>query len=155
MSLFDLDFDPQTEEGTRYDLIPPRVYMAVITDASVAATKNNSGQQVHFTWKILGEGPHENRPVWQSILFAHTNAQAVKIGRAKLKDVCVACGVEEKITDLDVFKFKECTITIAIEPGKDGYDPRNKITRVRPRELELKPITGGKVDPGFNDSIPF
>src|SRR6516164_9797985 len=122
-SLFDLGFDPQTEEGTRYDLIPPGFYMAAITDASVSATKNNAGQMLNFTWKLVGDGPHEGRSVWQSILFAHTNPQAVKIGRAKIKDVCVACGVEEKITDLDVFKFKEALITVAIEPGKDGYDP--------------------------------
>jgi hypothetical protein len=130
-SLFDLGFDPQTEEGTRYDLIPPGVYMAAITDASISATKNNAGQMLNFTWKIMGDGPHEGRSVWQSILFAHTNPQAVKIGRAKIKDVCIACGVEEKITDLDVFKFKECLITIAVEPEKDGYDAKNKITRVR------------------------
>jgi hypothetical protein len=138
--------------------------MAVITDVSISATKSNAGQQIHFTWKIMGEGPHEGRIVWQSILVVHTSAQATKIGRAKLKDVCVALGIEERITDLEVFKFKPALVTLTIEQDKDGiYDPKNKITRVRPREekAEAKPAAvpklavRGKTDADLDDSIPF
>jgi Protein of unknown function (DUF669) len=171
----EFNFDPATEEGSAL-LIPPGLYLAEITSASTAETKNGNGQQLHLTWRII-EGEQENRYVWQSLMYAHTeSAMAVKIGRAGIKDICTAAGITEAVTDHEVFVGKTANIRIGIQKDKrDQYPDRNAVLRVSkptpPKPTEntgffrapanstqkiyepLKPVpgTGG----ALNDSIPF
>jgi hypothetical protein len=150
------EFDPSKEEGTSYDLLPKGVYVAEVIDASIAPTKNGNGAMLHLSWAIT-EGEYEKRYVWQSILFSHTSAEATRIGRARIKDICVACGIEQTITDTEVFKFKPCLISVGIEQDKnEEYPPKNKITRVLPRTVKPGPAPGAAAkDFPFNDKIPF
>ena len=48
------------------------------------------------------------RYVWQRITFLHSKTQAVTIGRKQFKDLCVATGISEQVTDVEVFKFIPC-----------------------------------------------
>jgi hypothetical protein len=153
----DFEFDPEREEGTDYGLLPKGVYPAVITDATTAPTRNGAGAMLHLTWQLNEPGPFQNRYVWQSILYQHTSPEATRIGRAKIKDICVACGIAETITDLSVFKFKPCLITVGIEVSKDDdYPPKNKVTRVNSRTVKTG-LPAGKslADFPFNDEIPY
>jgi Protein of unknown function (DUF669) len=170
----EFSFDPATEEGSA--LIPNGVYLAEITSASTAETKNGNGHQLHLTWRIV-EGPHENRYVWQSLMFAHTESEmAVKIGRAQIKDICDATGITDEITDRQVFVGKIANIRIGIQKDKrEQYPDRNAVLRVSkpipPKPAEntgfskapanstqkiyepLKPVPG--TGDNLNDSIPF
>jgi hypothetical protein len=163
MSGLDFNFDPSVEEGTRYELIPAGTYLSEITEAKLSATRNGRGQQLHLTGRVI-EGQHEGRLFWESIIYAHVNQMATKIGRARIKDYCVACGIEETITDVSAFTFKPFLATLGIQKDKDGvYPDKNRVTRVRPREekvaekapekIALKPTAGGKTD--FDDTTPF
>ncbi len=173
----EFSFDPSTEEGSA--LIPNGVYLAEITSATTAETKNGTGHMLHLTWRII-EGEHENRYVWQSLIYAHTESEmAVKIGRASIKDICVATGIAEAVTDHQVFVDKIANIRIATQEDKRGDFPdRNVVKRVSkpgaPKPIQrpgatpvnatqkiyepLKPVPGGKPAQGkgeFSDEIPF
>jgi hypothetical protein len=131
-------FDPATQEGSRFNLLPVSWYKAQITDASVSQPKSNNGWGINLTWQIT-EGEYEGRFVWQYITFIHSSTQAVEIGRRQFKDLCVATGVDEQVTDVAVFKFIPCQIRVGIEPDKTGlYDDKNRVSRILPIDAPVK-----------------
>jgi hypothetical protein len=156
-------FDPEVEEGTSFDLLPPNRYAAEIDDAHVAVTKNGEGQSVNLRWRIV-EGDYENRVVFQSILIQHTSADAQRIGRQKFKDVAFACNITDPITDLEVLKYKKCSIGIAVEKDKTGaYPDKNVVKAVRPYVANGNgPVRGNsqkaavaEMAPGKDHNKPF
>jgi hypothetical protein len=69
----------------------------------------------------------------------HSSAQAVRIGRQQFKDLCVATGIDEQVTDVEVFKFIPCRIRVGIEIDKQGvYPDKNRVSRVLPLEQTPK-----------------
>jgi len=111
------------------------------------------GQAVQATWQIE-DGKHAGRHVWDRIIVQHDESpEAMKFGRRKLKDIAVACGVSEQITDLSVLLNKPCTVFVKIETDESGeYPTKNRVTRVKPLVKAEK--TNGKADPDLNDEIP-
>ena len=123
-------FDPATQEGN--DLIPVGTYVAQVIEACVAQPQSGDGYYIALTWQIT-EGEHENRYVWQRITFLHSKAQAAKIGRKQFKDLCVATGINEQVSDVEVFKYIPCRIKVGIEKDKRGeYPDKNKVSRIWP-----------------------
>ena len=124
---------------------------------------------VNLRWRIV-EGEYENRVVFQSILIQHTSADAQKFGRQRFKDVAFACNIKDPITDLEVLKYKTCTIRLGIEKDKTGqYPDKNRVVGVDPYVANWNGGARGdgqgmataKVAPGkdngkpLNDAIPF
>jgi hypothetical protein len=132
-NILDEAFDVPNEEGTPpMRLLPKGKYKAEITDATVGPTKNGKGQAVTLTWTVV-DGEYEHRLLFRRVLIRHESAEAQKFGRQKFKDVCVACGITEPVTDMSVLCFKPCTISVAIRQDKEGrYDDQNEVTRVAP-----------------------
>jgi len=131
-------FDPATQEGSKFDLLPVSWYKAQITDASVSQPQSGDGWGINLTWQIT-EGEHEGRYVWQWITVTHSSAQATAIGRQHFKDLCVATGINEQVTDVAVFKFIPCQIRVGIEQDKSGiYDDKNKVSRIRHIDAPVK-----------------
>jgi hypothetical protein len=151
---FDGGFDPSKEEGTSASLIPTGWYTAEAVDASVSITKNGKGSMLNVSWMIHDEGgEYDRRFQFSHILFQHESADATKFGRQRIKDLCDAVGITEVITNVDVFKYKQCWIYVGIERDKTGeYPDKNRVTRFRP----LAPAAAEPVDMKveLNDSIP-
>jgi hypothetical protein len=125
-------FDPETEEGNSWELIPVGEYVAQAVEGRIAPPKSNDGYALTLTWKIL-EGEHEGRQVWQHITYMHSNEQAETIGRKTVKDICTALGINEQVRDAEIFLFKPARIRIGIQKDKQGvYADQNKISRVMP-----------------------
>ena len=82
-------FDPETQEGNSWELLPVDEYVAQVVEASVQQPNSGDGYYLALTWKII-EGDFEGRQVWQRITFLHSSEQAQTIGRKTLKDLCVA-----------------------------------------------------------------
>jgi Protein of unknown function (DUF669) len=130
-------FDPETQEGNSWELLPVGEYVAQIVEASVQQPKSGDGCYLALTWKIA-EGEFEGRQVWHRITFAHSKEQTQTIGRKTLKDLCVALDVNEQVNDAEVFLFKPARIRLGIEKDKQGlYPDKNKVSRILP--LEAKP----------------
>jgi hypothetical protein len=152
-TLLNESFDPSKEEGTpAFTPIPKGTYVAAISEAQVGALKSGKGQAVNAKWKIEA-GPHAGRVIFDRIIVEHESAEAKKIGRRKLKDICDAVGWGERLTDLTVLHDKPCSVYVAIEEDKKGdYPPKNKIARVQPI---AKPEKADNAESEFNDPIPF
>jgi Protein of unknown function (DUF669) len=128
-------FNPSTEEGSHFDVVPIGSYTAQVVDACVARPQNGNGYYVGLSWQIT-EGEYENRYVFQNITIQHSNEQATTVGRRQFKDLCVACGIDEQVTNVDVFKFIPCTIRVGIEKDKKQgiYPDKNRVSRILPLE---------------------
>jgi hypothetical protein len=147
------DFDPETEEGSKFELLPKGKYTAEVVDAAIVDTKNGRGQMLKLTWVISG-GEYDDWRIFQQILVTHDSEEAMKMGRRRIKDLCVACSITEKVTDVSVFCHKPCEITVGIEEDKNGeYDPKNKVTRIKPLVVLNEPVKAAH-EP-FNDKIEF
>lgn len=139
-------FDPETQEGNTWDLLPIGEYAAAIVEIAVAQPKSGDGYYVAVTWKI-DEGEYEGRQIWQRITYVHSSEQAQTIGRKQLKDLCNATGLGgEHVEDVEVFLFKRAKIKIGIERDKGGiYDDKNKVLRIHP--LDETPSSPAAVKP--------
>ena len=136
-TLFPETFDPTTQEGNSWDVLPVGEYVAQIVEASIQQPNSGDGYHLALTWKIT-EGDFEGRQVWQRITYLHSSEQAQTIGRKTLKDLCVATDVAEQVDDAEVFLFKPVRIRLGIEKDKQGiYPDKNRISRILP--LETKP----------------
>ena len=107
-------FDPETQEGNSWELLPADEYVAQVVEASVQQPNSGDGFYLTLTWKIV-EGAFEGRQVWQNITLMHSNEQAQTIGRKTLKDLCVALDVNEQVNDAKVFLFKPARIKVGID----------------------------------------
>ncbi len=135
-------FDPETQEGNSWELLPADEYVAQVVEASIQPPKSGDGCYLALTWKIV-EGEFQDRQLWQRITFVHSSEQAQTIGRKTLKDLCVALDVNEQVGDAGVFLFKPARIRVGIEKDKQGlYPDKNRISRVLP--LEPKPAEPGQ-----------
>jgi hypothetical protein len=149
------DFDPATEEGTEGDLLPKGKYTAEVVDAAIVDIKSGKGQMLKLTWAISG-GEYDDRRVFQQIIVTHESEDAMRFGRRRIKDLCDACGIREKVTDVDLFLHKPCQIQVGVEEDKSGeYDPKNKVTKIKPLVVLNAPLEREKVVVGLNDKIPF
>jgi AAA domain/Protein of unknown function (DUF669) len=129
-------FDPTTQEGNSWDVLPVREYVAQAVEASIQQPNSGDGYYLALTWKII-EGDYEGRQVWQRITYLHSSEQAQTIGRKMLKDLCVATGVAEQVDDAEVFLFKPVRIRLGIERDKQGvYPDKNRISRILPLEAK-------------------
>jgi Protein of unknown function (DUF669) len=148
-------FDPTTQEGNSWDVLPVREYVAQAVEASIQQPNSGDGYYLALTWKII-EGDYEGRQVWQRITYLHSSEQAQTIGRKMLKDLCVATGVAEQVDDAEVFLFKPVRIRLGIERDKQGvYPDKNRISRILPLEAKseepeqpeqpAKPVAATKV----------
>ena len=129
-------FDPETQEGNSWELLPVGEYVAQIVEASIQQPNSGDGYHLALTWKII-EGDYEGRQVWQRITYLHSSEQAQTIGRKMLKDLCVATGVAEQVDDAEVFLFKPVRIRLRIDRDKQGvYPDKNRISRILPLEAK-------------------
>ena len=56
-------FDPTTQEGNSWDVLPVREYVAQVVEASIQQPNSGDGYYLALTWKII-EGDYEGRQVW-------------------------------------------------------------------------------------------
>jgi len=130
-------FDPTTQEGNSWDVLPVGEYVAQVVEASIQQPNSGDGYHLALTWKII-EGDYEGRQVWQRITYLHSSEQAQTIGRKTLKDLWVATGVaDEQVDNAEVFLFKPVRIRLGIERDKQGvYADKNRISRILPLEAK-------------------
>ena len=150
------DFDPGTEEGTQpFELLPNGKYTAEVVDAAIVDTKNGRGQMLKLTWVISG-GEYDDRRVFQQIIVQHESQDATNFGRRKIKDLCDACGIRERVTDVEIFLHKPCEITVGVEKDKNGeFDDKNVVRRIKPLVELNAPLTPAGEKAELNDEVPW
>jgi hypothetical protein len=141
----DFFFDPETQEGGNFALIPPGNYLAEIIEAAIRQPKSGDGHMLGLTWRIV-DGEYEGRQIWQTLCYQHSNAQTQDIARRMMKDICTALAINEQVTDPEVFKFKAAQVRIGVQSDKFGqFDDKNFIKRVQAlADAEPPPPTAPK-----------
>ena len=136
---------PQNEyEPGAFDLIPKGTYAAQVIESDVADTKTGGGKLLKLTLQIT-EGPFTNRRVWETINIVNRNAEAQKIGQRQFAELRAALGLGP-IRNTQELHDRPLRISIKIEEGKDGYEPRNRVQR-------FMPYAGGQA-PAVSHSSP-
>ena len=115
-------FDPETQEGNSWELLPVGEYVAQIVEASIQQPNSGDGYYLALTWKII-EGDSKAGKSGSGSRTLHSSEQAQTIGRKTLKDLCVALDVNEQVDDAEVFLFKPARIRVGIEKDKQGLYP--------------------------------
>ena len=132
MSESEFYFNPESQKGTSFELVPPGDYLAQIVEATIRQPKSGDGHMLSLTWKI-SEGEYEGRQVWETLCYQHSNPTTQDIARKKLKDLCVAFGITEQVSDPESFLFKPAKIRIGVQSDKYGqFDDKNFVKRVWP-----------------------
>jgi len=146
---FDQPFETEKEEGSSFSVMPSGKYEVEVVDATVSRTKSGKGTMLNVSLQVTQEGDYLARYLFAHVLFQHESAEAQRIGRQKIKDLCVACGITEDITDVTVFLNHKLLVQVGIESDpEENYPDRNKVTRFLPLP---KPVE----NTFHSDSIPF
>lgn len=128
----DFFFDPSQQEGSNFEPFPAGYYVAEIISATIGQPKSGDGHMLSLTWRIA-EGDYENRQIWQTLCYQHSNPTTQDIARKALKDICTALAINEQISDPEVLKFKPAKVKVVVEVDKFGqFDDKNVIKRVKP-----------------------
>lgn len=124
------NFNPDEVKDDR-ELLPDGEYAMQVIESDVVATKSGNGQLLKLTYEVI-EGNAARRKLWDQINIAHQSAEAQEIGQRQLKRLCGAIGITGPVSDSEQLHFKPFRGTVATEPGRDGWGPKNKITGFRP-----------------------
>jgi hypothetical protein len=82
-------------EGNNFDgPLPKGEYRAEVTDAELKTTKSGDGEYIKVEWTITGPS-HDGRKVWDNVNLVNPNEKAVEIGRARLRAMCEAAGMQQ------------------------------------------------------------
>jgi hypothetical protein len=127
-------FDPSQEPpgGGGFEPLPPGEYPATVVEADVKTPKSGDGYMLAIRYKI-SDGEYEGRLIFQTAVFQHSSEIAQRIGRATMKSLCDACGLQAAVKDTDAFLWKPVRLKLGIEKDKGGlYDDRNKVVKILP-----------------------
>lgn len=119
-------FDATNIDPTpRFDPLPAGEYPVIITASELKFTKSGDGQYLELTLEVQG-GEFAGRKLFDRLNIHNSNRQAVEIAQRQLSQICHAIGVLQ-VKDSEQLHFKPLVAIVRIEPGKDGYEPRNVI----------------------------
>lgn len=117
------------EETGSFDLMPAGEYLCMAIEEEEKETKSG-GMMLVIKFQIIDDKCN-GRYVWQNFNVENANEKAVHIAFQELKRLGKAvgkpdCGNTEEFMNIP-FRAK-----IGIEPGKNGYEDRNKIKDYKP-----------------------
>lgn len=93
MDLTKTGYKPEEDYGTygTPDALPVGDYKVAIVDSEERETKSGTGTYLRLVLEVL-DGPHKGRKIFENLNLVNENPIAVRIARAELKAICVACG---------------------------------------------------------------
>ena len=138
-----LDFDAtQVAPSTGApEPVPLGTYLVEITKTEKKLNDNGWGLSVEFT---IADGEYKGRKVFEQYNLQHTNPDTVRIAQEQFSALCHVTDTL-KPRDIGEFLGKALQIRVKIDPPKNGYDARNRIT-------QYLRIDGSKIG---GNTVPF
>lgn len=133
MARLDAAFDAHEVEPLKpFEVLPAGTYRAQIVESEMRVTRDGMGQ---FLWLMLDilEGPYQGRKVFDQLNLVNANPKTVEIARRTLSAICHAINRME-IADSEALHLIPMTISVTVEPPKNGYGERNRIRYVPPKK---------------------
>jgi len=112
------------EPSAPRELLPPGSYTVQIVQSEMKDTKTG-GKMLSLEFEVL-DGSAKGRRLWSNLNLVNANEKAVEIANRDLSAICHATG-QMAVSDSDQLHFKPMVATVAVEPGKGEYGPKNVI----------------------------
>lgn len=144
MALLDFDassFDMVTAApSSGYTPLPSGEYPVHIVGSEMRATKSGTGHYIEFTLEVL-DGEYAGRKLFDRLNIDNPNQQAVAIARRVLAQICHAVGVLQ-LQDTEQLHHRPMVAIVQVEPGRDGYGPRNVVRGYKRVQQQPVPPAG-------------
>lgn len=115
MAQFQTAFDMNEDYGENdFSPIPKGIYQAIIEDTEIKQTKDGQGSYLKVTFQIIQEG-QKGRKVFDNLNLANKSADAMRIGKQKLKKIALAVGVKDNFNDSSILHDKPLLIKIEVD----------------------------------------
>ena len=111
-------FDADQVEPSQFDVLPEGEYVVVITESEQKANKAGTGFYIKTTFQVL-DGEHKGRLLWGQYNLSHQNADAVKIAKRELADICLAVNVPRPKSTGELHNLP-LKIKVKVEERKDS-----------------------------------
>lgn len=127
--------------------LPPGQYEAIITRSDIKATKAGDGEYIELEMQITS-GDHSGRRVWERLNVSNPNKQAEDIAKAALRQLCVACGIDD-MTDTEQLHDTPFMVYLEIDrkdPTRNrvmGYEAAGAAPAPAPKAPPAKPAAAG------------
>lgn len=151
------DFNPQKAvvdgggAGDDYSPLPPGWYHVTVSAAEVQDTKAGNGKMVFFRLDVTGPS-HAGRVLFDRQVVAHPNPDAVRIGRARFGEACLAAGFDTKPSDTKAFIGRSFEVKVKTERSKQYGDQSRPVAYRASKGVAGVDGAGGYV---ADEDIPF
>lgn len=105
--------------------LPIGTYLVEITKTEKKPNDNGWGLAVEFT---VADGDFKGRKIFEQYNLQHTNPDTVRIAQEQFSALCHVTDTL-KPRDIGEFLGKVLQLKVRIDPPKNGYDARNRITQ--------------------------
>ena len=119
----------EVEPQSTFDALPAGWYVAQVIESDMKDTKAGTGQYLQLTWEIL-DGACAGRRVWDRLNISNPNAEAERIGRQQLSQLCHSVGVLQ-LQDSQQLHGKPARIKLAIRKDP-AYGDSNDVKGYEP-----------------------
>lgn len=148
------NFNPDEHESVDYSPVPPGDYKVMIEKVEVKDTKAGTGKYINLQMAII-EGEYENRKIFDMINIQNPNDTCVKIGLARLADLCRAIGVAT-INDTDELENACLSVKVVVErkiKDDENSEMANKVSKYIPKDGATS-ANNASSQPGANRNNP-
>lgn len=111
--------------------LPIGFYGLVITRSIMKLTNDKTGKYLEVEFDVVEPSEHGNRKFWDRFNIFNNNATAQKIGREQLSDLLKSLGLDGSAEPEDMVGAS-VNAYLLIEPGSNGYGPKNKCGKYLP-----------------------
>jgi len=147
----------EVKEDNKYGALPKGRYEVVIDRMEPKPTKNG-GLMLSTAYQVV-DGVHKGRLIFENINIENKNEVAERIGRARLRDIGLACGIED-VEDTDDLKYKPFSIELDVKFSEYRQENENVVKKIHIDKSAVAYVAAGAkvTEPasvGVDDDIPF
>lgn len=132
----DVDNIPVDERDGNFEPIPAGVYDLHIIESNVTIKERGVNEMLSLQIEIIGPS-YAKRQIFENLSYLHPNVQAQDIANKTIKKICAAVGHHGPLHDSADLHFKPAKARVGIEPPKNGYAAKNKISAWLPQDANV------------------
>jgi hypothetical protein len=133
----DDDFNTETTERARDGFVdvPPGIYCMKIAATEDTDTRAGNGKVLNIRWQVDDDANEFNgQCVFQRINYKNPSAEAQRIGRGQLANICDAIGFSGSLNhfDWDDAIGQQVAVTVGWSKAQNGYESKPEVKSVKP-----------------------
>lgn len=129
MSFYDGTQDDETILEN-FEPLPDGDYLCNIAEVGERVSQKNPNVEYYGTEFEVIKGDHAGRKIYGNFVYKHHNEKAVNIGRARMKQLCIAAVGTARIDRAEQLFGKTVTVRIRTKPDKRTGEPSTNVTGI-------------------------